>query len=62
MSDSRKYNAVFPHDDQRSREQHYSERGVSDKFTICSVLQISVPLVMYVHALQSFKRATTQAA
>eukprot|EP00983_Pelagomonas_calceolata_P015826 501810-Pelagomonas_calceolata.AAC.1 len=46
----------------RSREQHYSENGVSDKFIICFVLQVSAPLVMYVHALQSFKRATTQAA
>eukprot|EP00983_Pelagomonas_calceolata_P037190 1136236-Pelagomonas_calceolata.AAC.1 len=61
MSDSRKY-TMSPHDVQRSREQHCSENGVPDKSTICCVLQISAPLVIYAHALQSFKRATIQAA
>eukprot|EP00983_Pelagomonas_calceolata_P125933 1161256-Pelagomonas_calceolata.AAC.1 len=36
MSSSREYTSVFPNNVQRSRDQHYSENGVSDKFIICS--------------------------
>eukprot|EP00983_Pelagomonas_calceolata_P053818 1143442-Pelagomonas_calceolata.AAC.3 len=32
MSDSRKYTSVFPHDVQRSREQHYSENCHPEPF------------------------------
>eukprot|EP00983_Pelagomonas_calceolata_P068687 1150034-Pelagomonas_calceolata.AAC.3 len=46
---------MLPYDAQRSREQHHSKNGVSDKFIICVALQISAPLVMYAHALQVSK-------
>eukprot|EP00983_Pelagomonas_calceolata_P085844 1156636-Pelagomonas_calceolata.AAC.29 len=36
MSDSRKYTSVFPHDVQRSREQHYSENG--NTANVCGTL------------------------
>eukprot|EP00983_Pelagomonas_calceolata_P070858 1150961-Pelagomonas_calceolata.AAC.2 len=64
MSDSRKYTSVFPHHDdvQRSREQHCSENGVSDKFIICFVLKVLAPQSQHVkHAEMSLANPRTSA-
>eukprot|EP00983_Pelagomonas_calceolata_P047587 1140718-Pelagomonas_calceolata.AAC.12 len=61
MSGSKKYTSVPPHDVQRSREQHYSEKvseAMSDMSVICFVLQFSAPLVMYALQWKGKERVT----